>query len=85
MRSSLASSASPIAILYRDHDPPHFHAIYAEFETTVTIRDGEVRGDFPKRARALVLEWRALHRDELLADWDRARAGQPLVPIAPLE
>ena len=74
-----------IAILYRDHDPPHFHATYAEFEITVTIRDGEIRGDFPKRARAFVLEWLALHRDELLADWDRARAGQPLVPIAPLE
>ncbi len=74
-----------IAILFRDHDPPHFHATYGEFEITVTIRDGQVRGEFPKRARALVLEWLELHRSELLADWDRARAGQPLAPIPPLE
>jgi hypothetical protein len=32
-----------IAILYRDHDPPHFHATYGEYEITVTIRDGLVR------------------------------------------
>lgn len=74
-----------IAILYRDHNPPHFHAVYGEFEITVTIRDGQVSGEFPGRARALVLEWLALHRDELLADWDRARTGEPLVPIPPLE
>jgi len=28
-----------IAILYREHDSPHFHAIYGEFEITVAIRD----------------------------------------------
>ena len=74
-----------IAILYRDHDPPHFHATYGEFEMTVGIRDGNIRGEFPRRARGLVLEWLELHRDELLADWNRARAGEPLVPIAPLD
>jgi hypothetical protein len=74
-----------IAILYRDHDPPHFHATYGDFEITVTIRDGQIRGEFPRRARALVLEWLTLHREELLVDWDRARAGEPLLPIAPLE
>lgn len=82
---SAAFSASPIAILFRDHDPPHFHATYGGFEISVTIRDGQVTGEFPKRARSLVLEWLALHREELLANWDRARAGEPLVPIPPLE
>lgn len=74
-----------IAILYRDHDPPHFHAIYGEFEITVTIRDAQVRGEFPRRAQALVLEWCELHRDALLGDWDRARRGEPLIPIPPLD
>ena len=32
-----------IAILYRDHDPPHFHAAYREYEVTVGIRDGVVQ------------------------------------------
>jgi hypothetical protein len=74
-----------IAILYRDHNPPHFHAIYGEHEITVTIADGQVTGQFPRRARSFVLEWLNLHRDELLANWARARTGEPLVPIPPLE
>ena len=74
-----------IAILYRDHNPPHFHAIYGEYEITVGIRDAHVTGDFPGRARSLVLEWLALHREDLVANWERARAGAPLVPIPPLE
>ena len=45
-----------IAILYRDHDPPHFHAAYGEYEVTVGIRDGVVTGRFPRRALLHVLE-----------------------------
>jgi hypothetical protein len=74
-----------IAILYRDHAPPHFHATYGDFEITVAIRDGAVNGRFPPRALAHVLEWAGLHRDELLENCDRARAHDPLHAIAPLE
>lgn len=74
-----------IAMLYRDHNPPHFHAIYGEHEITVTIEDGVVTGRLPRRAQALVLEWLALHRDELRANWELARTGQPLVSVPPLE
>ena len=42
-------------------------------------------GKFPRRLRGLVLEWLELHRVELLEDWELARAGEPLKPIAPLE
>jgi hypothetical protein len=54
-----------IAIYYRDHGPPHFHAVYEEFEVTVTIDGGVVSGEFPKRALRLVLEWHELHQHEL--------------------
>ncbi|MGQ0713844.1 MAG: DUF4160 domain-containing protein [Gemmatimonadaceae bacterium] len=74
-----------ISILYRDHDPPHFHATYGEYRMTVGIRDGTVTGKFPRRAQAHVLEWLALHRAALQEDWDLARAGRPLKPIPPLE
>lgn len=50
-----------IAILYRDHEPPHFHATYGDFEITVSIRDIEVAGRFPPRALAHVREWARLH------------------------
>ncbi len=37
------------------------------------------------RALRHVLEWAALHKAELLANWEQAREGKPLNPIAPLE
>jgi hypothetical protein len=43
-----------------------------------------IKGRLSPRAYALVIEWAALHADELLADWDRARAGLPLRRIPPL-
>lgn len=74
-----------IRMYYRDHAPPHFHAAYRDYEITVDLETGEVNGDFPRRARDAVLEWWELHQIELKADWDLARAEQPLQPIPPLE
>ena len=74
-----------IAMYYRDHAPPHFHALYGEHEVTIDIATGEVNGNFPKRALAHVQEWRTLHRDELLNTWTLARASKPLPRIEPLE
>jgi hypothetical protein len=75
-----------IVIKMFDHAPPHFHAEYGEHEALVTIETLEVlRGELPRRALALVLEWAAAHRNELRVDWNRARSGQTLERIAPLE
>ena len=70
---------------YRDHGPPHFHAIYGEFEITVQIESGIVSGEFPRRALAHVQEWRNLHKSELMSDWNLAQDKQPLKKIEPLE
>ena len=70
---------------YRDHNPPHFHAIYGEQEITVEIETGSIDGRFPKRALAATLEWLELHREELLQNWQFARDAEPLMPIEPLE
>ena len=74
-----------IAMYYNGHALPHFHAKYGPFEITVTISDGLVEGRFPRRALAMVLEWYALHRTELLEDWNLARERRPLRRIDPLE
>lgn len=74
-----------IRMYYRDHAPPHFHAEYGEFEIVVEIESGAVEGSFPRRARAAVLDWYTIHRDELLADWQLAREELPLNRIEPLE
>jgi hypothetical protein len=70
---------------YRDHAPPHFHAIYGQYEAEIEIATGDVlAGDLPKRAKAFVSEWAELHRDELRLNWTLSRAAQPLKPIPPL-
>jgi len=73
-------------VLYNDHNPGHFHAEYAESEASFTINTLEVlEGEMPLRPRALVIEWASLHRQELRANWERARQGLPLHIIEPLE
>lgn len=75
-----------IFIWYRDHEPPHFHAVYGAFEASLRLDTLEVMsGSLPRRALALVLEWASLHRTELEDDWERARMGAPLAPIQPLD
>ena len=74
-----------IAMYYRDHGPAHFHAIYGDFEVAVEIESGHVNGNFPKRALTHVLEWKDLHRVELMDAWSLARASRPLPRIDPLE
>jgi hypothetical protein len=74
-----------IAMYYAEHGVPHFHAIYAGHDASITIDSGEVlAGSLPDRALRLVREWAELHRTELEEDWWRAREGQPLERIAPL-
>jgi hypothetical protein len=67
-----------------DHPISHFPAEYGDHAAAISI-DGEVLGGtFPPRPLRLVGEWAALHRDELLANWERARDHQLLEPIEPL-
>ncbi len=75
-----------IRMYYNDHDPPHFHAVYGDEEALIDVDTlAVVRGELPRRALALVVEWAVLHRSELRRDWDLARSGRTPEPIAPLE
>ncbi len=70
---------------YREHQPPHFHAVYGDYEITVEIETGKANGRFPRRAQAHVLEWCEMHRQELMTNWNLARQRRELRKIAPLE
>jgi hypothetical protein len=75
-----------IRMFWADHSPPHFHATYAEHEALVDIRTLRIiRGDLPRRAMALTLEWAGVHRDELLKDWELCATNRAPNKIAPLE
>lgn len=66
------------------HARPHFHARYAGEVASVDFSGKLIAGSLPSRALSLVVEWAALHEDELLANWERARHDEPLQPIDPL-
>lgn len=75
-----------VVMYYRDHAPPHFHAAYGGNEIRVSIATGRIlSGTLSSRAERLVLEWLAMHRDELMENWARAAERLPLRRIDPLD
>ena len=75
-----------IAVYWKEHGVPHFHAKYGSRRASFSIADLRLlEGDLPPRVRTLVLEWAFLHRSELMANWRMAQARRSLKPIAPLE
>jgi hypothetical protein len=73
-----------ISMNYNEHNPPHFHAEYQNYEVTVDIQTGAVTGKMPRRALNLIWTWSDEHQAELLENWDKARQRQPLNQIEPL-
>ncbi|MBG1271396.1 DUF4160 domain-containing protein [Nostoc sp. WHI] len=60
-----------IKIFFGDHLPPHFHAVYGEYNALVSIESLQIiEGDLPNRAQKLVLEWANLYQQELLQMWN---------------
>jgi hypothetical protein len=74
-----------IYMFFQDHNPPHFHVKYQNFEATINIEDGIVKGEIPRRAINLIYEWLDLHKDELLANWRLSEQRKPLNKIEPLK
>ncbi len=74
-----------IAMFYNDHPPPHFHVRYGTERALIAIATLAVlEGKLSPRALGLVTEWASSHQDELMEDWNLARAQAPLKPIEPL-
>jgi hypothetical protein len=75
-----------IKMYFLDHNPPHFHAEYQGMIAEFNISTLEIIvGNFPQRAKSLVIEWASEHKEELLANWQRARIPEPLITITPLD
>ena len=60
-----------IKIFFGDHPPPHFHAIYGEYNALVSIESLEIiEGDLPSRAQKMVFDWASLYQQDLLTMWN---------------
>jgi hypothetical protein len=75
-----------IKMFFDDHVPPHFHAKYGEYELVITISPIKIiKGNAPKRVKSMILEWTALHQEELMQDWELCKNMQTPFAIEPLE
>ena len=75
--------------LYRElngqHNTPHIHAQYGEFEMSIAFDGHIIVGDFPAKQQKLVIAWVALHEDELNAAWKAYNENGYIVKIKGLE
>ncbi len=55
----------------KEHNPPHIHAFYGEFDASFRIDNGEIlEGIFPKNGVKLVKEFIHIYQNELQRMWD---------------
>jgi len=74
-----------IAMYYNDHNPPHFHVLYNEYDAEIEISNLTIlEGKLPPRVFGLVMEWAELHKKELIDDWNLLQAGEKYNKIQPL-
>ena len=71
-----------IKIFFRgEHNPPHFHAVYGEYNGMFAIETLEMlEGDLSIKAQKLVKEWGEQHRDELMTMW-KTKTLKKLPPL----
>ena len=74
-----------IAMYFKDHNPPHFHAIYNEYDIEIEIKNLTILdGKLPARILGLVMEWAELHKEELMSDWNLLQETGKFNKIQPL-
>ena len=75
-----------INMYHGDHAPPHLHVRMASFRAKFALPSlALIEGRLPPTALGMVEDWGELHRDELMANWDRVESGEALQRIAPME
>ena len=71
-----------------DHNPPHFHVKYNDFEAMISIEDfALLNGKLPPKALSMVVEWASIHQKELLENWENLNIKNPasFAKIEPLQ
>ena len=59
-----------IVLDFDDHNPPHFHAIYNEYEEVIEIlTNNTLEGKLPTKQYKKVIAWAKENSDLLIAKW----------------
>lgn len=77
-----------IIYMYREagkqHNQPHVHAEYQDFEAVFDLNGELIEGDMPRKKLRLVQAWIEIHHEELQANWNLLSRGEPAFKIEPL-
>jgi len=69
----------------QQHKAPHIHVEYQGRSAVFEIPSGRLlEGHLPANKTRLLAAWMEIHREELLADWLLAVAGEQVFKIDPL-
>ncbi len=74
-----------IRMFFNDHNPPHFHATYQDYDAIIHIENGIIKGEMPRRALTLIYDWLDMHKEELLNNWKLLQETGEFNPIEPLK
>lgn len=74
-----------VSLFWRDHNPPHIHFTYGDYECSMSIVDRVVDGKAPAKVIAKVNEWIDIHESEILSAWEKAQNGEKIEKITPLK
>ncbi len=74
-----------ISLFGKDHNPPHVHFTYGNYECSISVIDRVVEGKAPAKVIAKVNEWIDLHEQELLTLWEKAQKGEKIGRVEPLK
>lgn len=70
----------------RQHNMPHIHVRYQDTKAIFAIENADmIEGNLPNKQKRLVQAWMEIHKDELVADWELAVAGEQPYKIEPLK
>lgn len=73
-----------IRMYYDDHNPPHFHAFFGEYEAIFNFEGEKIDGEMPNSKIKLITAWTLIHKEDLMANWELAKDSEKLYNINPL-
>ena len=74
-----------IYMYFNDHNPPHFHVVYGEYEASISITGlGVLEGEVPARVLGYVVEWASMHKQALMNNWNMLQSTGTYCKIPPL-
>lgn len=75
-----------VRVYHSDHNPPHIHVQYGDYEAIFEIKSGRILyGKLSPRLQRLLSEWLRSRRHDIMKAWDDAQAHHIPRRVKPLD